>query len=191
MSQNVFWIVRVNSNNYRTFVKNKDIRPLVETLKLLSAGKSLPEIWEPVFLSLYQGDSEEEGEENERNKPVPDFVRGVLGFSMNEKAFSILEPLIYNQAKFLQLNTEVGLYYELDIQKIKCLDVPKSIVKRLPSRGITRVEKYSFDFYKLEGAHIFCLPELGRNPVFVSNRFKEMVESNNLAGLLFSQVPLN
>lgn len=190
MSQKNFWIVRMNSNNYRTFVKNKDVRPLIETLNLLQAGKSLTEIWEPVLLKLYQGDSEEEGEENENNKPIPDFARGVLGFSMNEKAFFVLESLILNQAKFLQLNTEVGLYYELDIQKINCFDLDNSKTVLFPNGKIMRIEKYKFYWERLEDIHIFRPLDVMLKSTFVSNQFKDVVEKNNLTGLTFHPVPL-
>jgi hypothetical protein len=192
MDINNYWIVRMDSDNYRIFKGDKNARPYIESLNLLSTGKSLSEIWESVFLSLYPGDDEIEGDtEHERNQPVPDFADGIFGLAMNEKAHSILQPLIADQAIFLKLNTEVGLYYELDIQKVNCLDVAKSIVKRFSSGGIMRVVKYSFYWEKIANLHIFCIPEVGRwNPVFVSNQFMEMVEVNNLTGLTFHPVPL-
>jgi hypothetical protein len=189
MRMNEYWIVRTDPDNYKIFSDDKNAHPYIENLNLLRDGKSLSEVWEPVLLPLYAGNPEDKDEEYERSKPIPDFARGVFGLAMNEKAYSILQSLITNQAIFLKLNTEVGLYYELDIQKISCLDVEKSKVKRFSSGRIMRVEKYCFDYKKLRGAHIFCITELGY-PNFVSDHFKEVVEKNKLTGLTFHPVPL-
>jgi hypothetical protein len=188
MKKNIYWIVRMASDNYRVFMEDKNARPYIETLNLLRSGKSLSEIWEPVFLTLYQGDNKEK--DGERNKPVPDFANGVLGFSMNENAYSVMKSLIDGQAIFLQFNTEVGTYYELDIQKINCIDLENSKNILFPSGKIMRVEKYKLYLEQLKGVHIFEPLNIMLKPIFVSNQFKDVVEKNNLTGLTFHPVPL-
>lgn len=190
MGKNIYWIVRMASDKYRVFAEDKNARPYIESLNLLSAGKSLSEIWEPVILPLYLGEEEPLGEENERRKPVPDFARGVLGLAMNEKAYSILQSLIEGQATPLKLNTEAGLYYELDIQKIHCIDLKESETVFFSSGKVMRVEKYKFYWEKIETMHIFKSLDAMLKPIFVSNKFKEIVEENNLTGLTFHHVPL-
>ena len=190
MRSEIVWIVRANSNQFRTFVKSKGSPDSIKLLQTLRTGKSLAEIWNPISLELYIGNPGESGEESEDRKPVPDLARGVIGICVNAKARSILEPLIANRVNFLTLNTEVGAYYEMDVQQIDCLDASKSIHKLLPSGKVLRVEKYSFHWDRLEDVHIFIIPELGRNPVFVSNRFRDIVERNRLKGLSYYPVPL-
>lgn len=189
MNTNKFWIARTNPSKFRYFARDKNARSSIEGLNLLRAGKSLSEIWETVFLPLYQGD---EGDEiQEQSKPIPDFSEGIFGLAISKKAHTILLPLIESQTIFLELPTEAGLYYELDIQKINCLDVENSKAVLFPNGGILRVEKYSFYWDKLANSHIFCIPEIGRwYPVFISKLFKEVVDQNNLTGLTFHPVPL-
>lgn len=189
MNTNVYWIVRRDSDKYRIFTRDKNSRPFIEGLNLLRAGKSLSEIWEKtVLLPLYSGD--EGDEENEKKKPIPDFVKGIFGLAMNEKAYSTLHPLIATQAIFLELNTEVGLYYELDIQRIHCIDIENS-EKALTSSGkILWIKKYNFYWEKIEGMHIFQPLDVMTYPDFVSNEFKQIVEKKGLTGLTFHPVPL-
>lgn len=189
MNTNRFWIARTNLGKFRYFARDKNARSSIEGMDLLKTGKSLSEIWETVFLPLYPGD---EGDEiQEQSKPIPDFSEGIFGLSISKRAYAILLPLIEKQVTALDLLTEAGLYYELDIQKVNCLDIENSKTVLFPSGGILRVEKYSFYWDKLANSHIFCIPEIGRwHPVFVSDQFKEVVEKNNLTGLTFHSVPL-
>ncbi len=188
MKTNKYWNVRADSNNYRIFSRDKNSRPYIESLNLLREGKSLSEIWEPVLLPLYPGD--EGDEKKEQIKPIPDFSEGIFGLSISKKAYSILQPLIMNQVVFLELNTEVGLYYELDIQKVDCLDLENSAKVLFPSGKIMRIEKYKFHWENLINIHVFRALNVVLSPDFVSKQFKEIVEKNNLTGLTFHPVPL-
>ncbi|MCC7118331.1 MAG: hypothetical protein IT310_07390 [Anaerolineales bacterium] len=188
MNTDKFWIIRKNLNEFRFFARDKNARPFIDGLNLLSAGKSLSEIWEPVLLPLYSGD--EENEEKELSKPIPDFSRGIFGLAISKKAYLSLQPLIANQVIFLELNTEAGLYYELDIQKVDCLDLESSIKIMFPSGKIMRIEKYNFHWESLVNVHIFKELNVVLSPDFVSNQFKKIVEENNLTGLTFHPIPL-
>jgi hypothetical protein len=190
MMLNSFWIIRADANRYRIFSQDKNSRFYNESVKLLRDGKSLSEIWEPVFLPLYSGNPDDGDEEREKSQPIPDFAMGIFNLAMSEKAYLILRPLIADQAVFLELNTEAGLYYELDIQKINCLNLENSPKIFFPSGKIMRIEKYSFFWDKLENVHIFNAANVVLSPDFASNQFKEMVEKNNLTGLTFSPIPL-
>lgn len=191
MNKDNYWIVRLDPENYRVFTKGANVQRSTDLLNLLRSGKSLPEIWDPVFLNLYQGDEQEnEDVVREKNKPVPDFAAGMLGFSVNEKTYSIIKPLISNQVTFLPLNTEVGFYYELDIQEINCVDTENSEKALFSDGKIMRIIQYKFYEDKLEGKHIFKSSDAMLMPIFVSNEFKELVEKNRLTGLTFHPIPL-
>ncbi len=188
MNTDKYWIIRTNLSEFRFFARDKNARPFIDGLNLLKTGKSLSEIWEPVLLPLYPGD--EGDEEKEQIKPIPDFSEGIFGLAISKKAYSILQPLIVNQVVFLELNTEVGLYYELDIQKVDCLDLENSAKVLFPSGKIMRIEKYKFHLENLVNIHVFRAFNVVLSPDFVSIQFKEIVEKNNLTGLTFHPVPL-
>lgn len=191
MKINEYWIVRLDPENYRVFTKGANFQRNIDLSNLLRSGKSLPEIWDPVFLTLYQGDEQEDGDViRETSKSVPDFAGGMLGFSVNEKAYSIIKPLISNQVVFLPLNTEVGLYYELDIQEINCVDTENSEKVLFSDGKIMRITQYKFYEDKLEEKHIFKSSDAMLKPIFVSNEFKKLVEENKLTGLTFHPIPL-
>lgn len=188
MNTDKYWIIRKNLNEFRFFTRDKNARPFIDGINLLTTGKSLSEIWEPVLLPLYPGD--EGKEEMELSKPIPDFSRGVFGLAISKKAYSFLQPLIANQVIFLELNTEAGLYYELDIQKVNCVDLEKSAKVLFPSGKIMRIEKYKFHWESLINIHIFRALNVVLSPDFVSEQFKDIVEKNNLTGLTFHSISL-
>jgi hypothetical protein len=191
MKTNKYWIAEIDPENFRVFTKGKNVMRFVEILNFLSEGKTLSDVWNPVFLQLYQGDEQEGGDvEREKSKPIPDFTRGMLGISINPKAHSILEPVIADQVSFLPLDTEVGPYYELDTQKINCVDLEKSHCKYFSSGKVMRVEKYALLLEKIGNMHIFKPLDIMLKPVFVSDTFKKVVEKSNLTGLIFHPIPL-
>jgi hypothetical protein len=186
------WLIRIDVENYRSF------KPALEFFdqwvpwidKFREEGWFASE-WRPVEMVLFEG---EEGEvRKERKKPIPDFTGGYVADACSERARKIIEALVNGQVEFLPLITPVGPYYEMNIQRLSCLDVEHSIIDYLypeEKRKIFKVIKYAFHWERLEGQHIFWIREVGTTPTFVSDEFKRLVEENNLTGLLFYPVSL-
>jgi Immunity protein family (Imm11) len=185
-----YWIVVRDSNRFRSFNWNETKRSRDEwsaCLDRMREGKSLAEIWKPPELSLYYDEEVAGGGED---LPVSDFMNGILSISLNSKARAILEPLILDQVEFLPLPTSIGDYFEMNVRQINCLDVPNSVVERFRSSDrIMHVQKYAFFTEKLAGVHLFFAAELGINPLFASEEFRQAVEANGLTGLLFMEIP--
>lgn len=180
------WIIRPDSDSYATLKQKGRSENWMQKLNMLKAGGPLLESWEPVLLELYQDENREQIQ-----LPVPDFTMGVVTIAMSATALELLQPLVYRSVEFLPLLTPFGPYYEMNVNRVDCLDVSNSIVKRYDHSGLVMsVQKYSFHWDKLNGVHIFLLPELGLSTFFVSNRFKLEVKENNLTGLDFFPVPL-
>jgi len=191
MNKRAYWIIEIDPENFRVFTKGKNVMHSVELLNLLGEGKTLSEIWNPVFLYLYQGDEQEEGDvEREKSKPIPDFARGMLGISVSEQAHIVIKHLIENGVAFLPLDTEIGRYYELEIKQLNFVDNSKSAIESIPSGKLVKVKKYFIDYKEIENAHLFCSTLEGAHPIFASNEFKRIVEKNKLTGLTFHPIPL-
>lgn len=186
------WIARIDVENYRSF------KPTLEFFEKwlpwsdkFHEERSFLDEWKPVEMVLFEG---EQGEKRkERKKPIPDFSGGYVGDACSERARNVIEPLVKEQVEFLPLITPVGRYFEMNIQRLSCLDVERSEVDYLypeERRKIFKVLKYAFLWEHLEGQHIFWIREVGTTPTFVSDEFKRVVEENGLTGLLFYPVPL-
>lgn len=185
----VIWIAQIDSDNYRSFKPLPEYeKNWLEWVDKFKKGDALIKEWKQIEMDLFEGD--ENGKNVEGKKPIPDFAMGYVVRCCSEKARRTIAPLVKGQVEFLPLTTPVGTYYEMNIQRIECLDVERSTVKRFKDGGILRVIKYSFLWDCLEGQHIFWAKGIGTYPTFVSDEFKRLVEENGLTGLLFHPVPL-
>lgn len=181
----IFWRILEDSNRFRTFRSTLSSKESLLLLDNLQTNSSLVDKWKPVQVKLAK-------EKEEKEKPIADFIAIDLAFrAMSERAKQILTDLIIPQVEFLPFETPVGPYYGLHVKYVDCLDVNRAEVVRFKSSGrIMEVEKYAFYWERLEGIHIFHLPELVYSRLFVSDEFKRVVEENGLTGLLFYPVPL-
>ena len=183
------WIIRTNPDIYRSFGPTQEFFDrYIEWVDKFQEPKLLSSDWPNVELELFSGELGKE--KKERLKPNPDFARGYIVMCCSEKARLTIEPLVNAQVEFLPLMTPIDTYYEMNIQRIPCLDVENSVVKRFKDGEIMRAEKYAFHWEFLDGQHIFWAMELGKTPTFVSDVFKQLVEENGLTGLEFFSVPL-
>ncbi len=183
------WIIRTDPDSYRSFGPTPEFfERFIEWVDEFREPKSLAAKWPQVELELFEGETGHE--EEEQKLPIPDFAKGYIVTACSERARGIIEPLMKGQVEFLPLITPVGRYFEMNIQRLSCLDVEHSEVKRFRSGRIMEVIKYAFIWERLEGQHIFWIREVGTTPTFVSGEFKRVVEENGLTGLLFYPVPL-
>lgn len=110
----------------------------------------------------------------------------------DSKALANLEKLSESYGEFLPLICSDNVYERLwayNVTKvIDCLDQSKSIIKRFDDGKVMWIPKIVLKLETVTGVHIFKIPEDKRNFVFVSDTFKDIVEKNELLGLLFSEV---
>jgi len=184
----VFWDVLSDLDNYRMFSTQLDVKKSLELDELLKVYP-FPNNWHPLALKLWEG---EKGEKKaEKKKPLADFMGTGLSIdAISPRGRVLLEPLIATQVEFLPFETLVGPYYGLHVQYVDCLDTSRIEAKYFSDGRVMRVVKYAFHWERLEGIHIFHLPELGLSRLFVSDELKRVVEENGLTGLLFYHVPL-
>ena len=178
------WDVIEDANRFRSFLR-VDQSQGSHLLEAFKSNSSLADSWQPVDLVLSLG-------KGEKDKPIADFMSGFVSVAISGKALGVLTPSLLDQAECLPLNTDAGTYFALNVTAVNCLDQGHSTLKLFSnSQRIMRVEKYAFYWEKLNGIHIFRLPELGISRLFVSDTFKQAVEENSLTGLLFYPVPLS
>lgn len=185
--QRIFWDVLVDSNTYRIFTTGWTASKGVEFDKIFKSDKKFGHGWESINLALWEG----EYPKKEKKKPLADFMNsGLIIDAVSQHGKDILEPLVGEQVEFLPLETPFTPYYGLHVKHVNCLDLSKISAKYFSDGRVMRVEQYAFYWEKLEGIHIFRLPELGLSRLFVSDEFKQIVEENALTGLMFYPVPL-
>lgn len=126
---------------------------------------------------------------DEINKPIGDVVSSIniSCYIINEKAYKILYPYLKKHSQIFRLENENEIFYVINVTDvIDCLDYEKSELKLFPSSGrVMRVIRYAFRTEKLKNATIFKLPEFPNGISYVTERFKNVVEENNIKGFKF------
>ncbi len=186
------WIARIDVENYRLFEPTPEFfDKCVEWINKFREERLFSQEWQPVEMVLFEG--EKGKKRKERRKPIADFTSGYVVDACSERARAVIEPLVRGQVEFLPLITPVGMYFEMNLQRLSCLDVERSEIDYLypeEKRKIFQVKKYAFRWDALKDQHIFWIREVGKTPTFVSDEFKNLVEEHGLTGLEFYPVPL-
>jgi hypothetical protein len=139
-------------------------------------GKPLLESWIP--LEIYIDEVKLSGD-------FPSLPGGMPPI-FNKRAVDILRHLMEHSVEILPLKSDRGELYAVNVlDVVDCLDNPLSDIKYLPSGGVMHIDRYIFKEGCLNGKHIFKIHEEITNRVFVSDAFKEVVEKENLEGLIF------
>jgi len=128
---------------------------------------------------------------DEIDKPIGDvFSIEPSSYIINEKAYDILYPYLKNHCQIFKINNDGATFYVINVTDlIDCLDYDKSEIKRFPSSGrVMRVIKYVFKIEKLKNVTIFKLPEFPKAISYVTEKFKNVVEENNIKGFKFKEL---
>jgi hypothetical protein len=113
---------------------------------------------------------------------------------MSERAWTALKPIIRNGCEALPVSHPfTGAYFLIHVLRtIEALDEDASEVERRSADDprIRQVFCYAFRNDKIEGIHIFKLPNKQGGGLIVDDLFRKTVEDNNLRGLRFRKLPL-
>jgi hypothetical protein len=128
----------------------------------------------------------DEGEESDYphfwDCPIPVF---------SKKAVHVLSDFLKGKAEALPLHHCEKSFFGIHvINAIDAIDYNQAIVRQLDTGLRVGYDKYEFIQEKIVGEHIFriFLYDRVQWKVFVSDGFKEMVESNGLVGFQFNEV---
>ncbi|NEW04643.1 hypothetical protein GK047_01210 [Paenibacillus sp. SYP-B3998] len=150
--------------------------------KILFKGNSLKEAW-----NIYEMIVEKEGEHS-------DFPYANLGTVMaSERVRNLLIEKLQNNIEFLQVTTPIGSHYFINvINKLDCIDHDNSLAKRYSDGMLDEYTNLSLLEDKLQDQYIFKIyvPEI--NDVlfktYVTDKFKSILEGNNLTGYQLIEV---
>ncbi len=151
-------------------------------------GKLL--IWHPIYIEY---NTSVDDTFDERHERVPNFPSLSTLIACDEKAKLILQELVQDHADFLPLLSDKikGKRYYVLFPKteLDCLDEERTeYVHQSPGRKSARVRNYAFKSDCIGDTPIFILPRGTRFDPFVSDRFKQLIENNNLTGLHFKKI---
>jgi hypothetical protein len=142
--------------------------------------------WRPVVAHGFDDNPETEGDfpslTNFNEIPV-----------FSQRAWVALCPIISYCCEALPIMHPSGeLFYVIHVMEtIDCLDEDKSDLRRSAIDGrVNRIFKYSFKPHMMHGKHILKLPLKSGADLIVDDVFRSAVESNDLKGLLFKELPI-
>lgn len=108
----------------------------------------------------------------------------------SEKAWKTLMPHLGDSIEALPINHpgRIRLFAINVLMVVDCLDISKSRLARNPVTGrVNRIFEYQFHGNAFADKLLFKLPETSGLEVIVSDRFKEIIETEGLTGLKFDR----
>jgi hypothetical protein len=106
-----------------------------------------------------------------------------------ERTLEFLQPILKDAVEVLPMKGENETFFLLNVlTSIDCLDREKSKFFFSPSdrKMIIAITKFEWDVSKMDGLSLFFLPYPSENGrIFCTDKFREIVEGNNLTGLMF------
>lgn len=175
------WKVRVDSEHYATmnFIEDESYEDLLSFngIPKLSEWKSVPiDVWD-AFLELPLGD-------------ITGLEDGVQ--FLNEKAYSVLQPLLKDYAEFLPINSSTEHCYAMHTTTVMdVFDTDNAVANYFDAekRRIIICDKYAFkNTDQLLGIPLFRIPQDNEINAFVTDSFLNTVKLNGLTGLAFDLV---
>ncbi|MDR6882437.1 imm11 family protein [Bacillus sp. 3255] len=169
------WKLGYDSNNYEGFrIVEGDWTELIEKFE----GKPLLHEWKPIKLELY---------EEAARSDAPSFLGSAPVLSAN--AVQQLQPLINDSVEILPTDFDREEYFIINVLSVlNCIDYDASIIKRYRSGRIMRFEKYEFIPEIVNHQHIFKIVDIPTQAIFVSDDFREAVQTSQLRGFSFEEV---
>ena len=113
----------------------------------------------------------------------------LIGFVVcTQKSFIALSPLVSDEIEFLELLVDTHKYYILNVIRKVPLDIEKSKFVNSSSGRIIMIDQYAFKDSDIKDMHIFNIEGVLSEGPLVSQKFKDLVEKNNLEGLIFKKI---
>ena len=187
----MIYILQIKYDSFRSFTIQGSKESLNSWNKwndLFHNPKRFGNIWEEPKLLFSPG---EKGQmKKEAKKPIPDFTEGFVVSCCSERAKSVIEKLTGDSIEFLPIKTPIGIYYDMNLPIVDCLNEEKSELDRLSTGKIFNIIKYSINWNCLKGDNLFWIKGTGKTKAYVSEEMKQLLESSNFPELSFLQIPL-
>ena len=171
--------LRSDYDNFKFFVFNEDDNYSTDYLNF--KGQSLSENWNPLSFVLFK-DKRKKRDLRREDFDASCYFEGIL--IVNEKLKSIFETHLKNLIEILDVKTEIGKYYFINVVNVipALKDEENLTVEEIME--MVRKNKYVFDEHLVENQYIFrdkCVP----STYFVSENFVELMKSNDIKGLSY------
>ena len=128
-----------------------------------------------------------DADQDEKKGQVRMYLPGVYAVNKIVKDI-ILSVTDKNDLEFLEIEYNHDKLWIMHVLKVvDAIDLEKSDVVKVSSGKITHFKTYSFIQDKIEEEYIFKVPQI-KTRVFVTERFKDLVEKNNIFDFLFKKV---
>ena len=171
------WQLKFDVDNYSNL---EAVPPLNADALQSFNGTSKLSTWTPIKVVVMEDDKS--------LSDAPGFIIPVF----SQRALGILLPLIENSVEVLNINfNNVVPYYAINVTSVlDVINYSESEYKTYrDGKRILAFKKYSFKINKELTTHnIFKIIDEPTRNAFVSDKFKEAVEKNNLSGFVFKKV---
>lgn len=174
------YLLRTQANRFQNLIPTmvNELR-VIDTLQRFN-GIKIGSSYIPLEVEIEDEDPATGGELGD----FPSLIAHIPVFS--EKAANLLKKDLLLHGEILPLRGARGFYYAYNVTKIvDALIINKCDVIKFPDGRIMDIKKYVFDPKKLSSVCIFKVPEMLLSDVYVTDVFKQEVETHNLRGFDF------
>lgn len=177
------WKLGIEFGNFKTYmITEKDKEKCEKLASCINLGKKTSNAFDGEEIVVYDGDI----------KADFSHVWGIGNQVLNENAKNVLNDTLENNAELVVMQAEEEKLYLLNVFNIiDVLNHELSEIRYTPTGPAIEVKKYEFKAELVGKNDIFKIYLEGRVypcDVFVSDKFKRIVEENNLTGFSFTEV---
>ena len=168
------WILDCDADSFENLIiSDESFNNLLKTFN----GEEKNDGWTPIPVRKMYGDREFSN--------TPGFAPHIPVF--DNKAVSELSCMLKNEAEILPLHSENGTFYAINVTDVlDCIDYKESEYKTFrDGKRIMRFTKYSFIESIIKKHNIFKIKDEPLKRPFVSDEFKNIVQSSGLISLKF------
>ena len=168
------WILDCDADSFENLIiSDESFNNLLKTFN----GEEKNDGWTPIPVRKMYGDREFSN--------TPGFAPHIPVF--DNKAVSELSCMLKNEAEILPLHSENGTFYAINVTDVlDCIDYKESEYKTFrDGKRIMRFTKYSFIESIIKKHNIFKIKDEPLKRPFVSDEFKNIVQSSGLISFKF------
>lgn len=177
------WKLGIDFKDFKSYMRvDRDEEKCEELSSYINSGKKNNNVFDGDEIAVYEGSV----------KADFSHIWDISGNVLSEKAKNVLKDVLKDNVELIVMQAEEEELYLMNVfNLIDALDYELSEISYGPSGLALAVKKYVFKPDVVKENDIFNIYLKGRvygTNIFVSDKFKKIVEENNLTGFSFTEV---
>jgi hypothetical protein len=169
--------------NSLMLVERDGLSVLDGPLKFIDSPERLASKWRPIAVTEFA-----DGIDGDFPSLV-DYDRQPV---LSQRAWDVIADLVGRDVEALAIAHPSGrpFYFLHATRTFDCVDLSGSVVRRFKDGRLAEVKKFAIDYLRLPDRSFFKLPDNAGEIWLMDEEFRQVIEKNNLSGLVFEDLPI-